>query len=155
MQPCCNSKQQLYSNNTMPKINQNVAEDMIRKLGDRVTRSRVRILAVLLAEKQAITHREIEARLSEQQPDRVTLYRVLQWLEDKGLIHKVTSDDHVWRFHANHEVFFHQHAHFKCTKCARVVCLDNLPSEDHLSLPSGYRFQKIELTVKGLCAHCA
>lgn len=130
------------------------AEEMIRRHGGRATDSRVRILALLLDEKNAITHREIESRLSPDQLDRVTLYRVLQWLVDTGLIHKITSDDHVWRYHTNQDAYRHQHAHFKCTKCAKVVCLEDMPSERKPSLPAGYRFQAIELTVKGLCEQC-
>ena len=52
------------------------------------------------------------------------------------------------------ELHSHQHAHFKCTSCASVICLDELPSERDWSLPIGYQFQEIELTVKGLCAKC-
>ncbi|MDR4515648.1 Fur family transcriptional regulator [Nitrosomonas sp.] len=138
----------------MPNTYQDTAEELIRKEGGRATGIRVKILALLLAQEQAVTHREIEARLIGQQPDRVTLYRVLQWLADKGLIHKITSDDRVWRFHVNHDAYLHQHAHFKCTRCAKVVCLDDLPTKRHLTLPAGYRFQSMELTVKGLCAQC-
>ena len=134
---------------------QMTAEDMIRRGGGRATDSRVKILALLLSERQAITHREIESRFPKEQLDRVTLYRVLQWLTDKGLIHKITSDDHVWRFHVNQDAYMHRHAHFKCTNCAKVVCLENIPSERQPVLPVGYRFQAIELTVKGLCEQCA
>ncbi|MXS83733.1 Fur family transcriptional regulator [Nitrosomonas oligotropha] len=131
------------------------AEDMIRHNGGRATAGRIGILAILLAEQQAITHREIEQRLpQEQQLDRVTLYRALEWLAEKNLIHKVTSDDRAWRYHANRDVQSHQHAHFKCTCCAQVICLDKLPVERNWPLPAGYRLQEIELTVKGLCANC-
>ncbi|UJP02796.1 MAG: transcriptional repressor [Nitrosomonas sp.] len=131
------------------------AEDMIRHNGGRATAGRIGILAILLAEQHAITHREIEQRLpQEQQLDRVTLYRALEWLAEKNLIHKVTSDDRAWRYHANRDVQSHQHAHFKCTCCAQVICLDKLPVERNWPLPAGYRFQEIELTVKGLCANC-
>ncbi len=142
--------------NTFPRDTcQRAAEAMIRNEGGRVTDNRVRVLALLLGEEQAITHREIEERLPDHHTDRVTLYRVLQWLVDKALIHKISSDDRVWRFHANHDAYMHQHAHFKCTKCAKVVCLEDMPSSvRHLALPSGYRFQEIELTIKGLCKHC-
>ncbi len=139
----------------MPNTFETAAEKMIRQCGGRVTTGRVRILAVLLTEQQAITHREIEQRLlGKQSLDRVTLYRVLEWLTNKQLIHKVVSDDRVWRFHANHELHSHQHAHFKCNSCASVICLDKLPNERDWSLPVGYQFQEIELTVKGLCAKC-
>ena len=131
------------------------AEDMIRHNGGRATAGRIGILVILLAEQQAITHREIEQRLPQaQQLDRVTLYRALEWLVEKNLIHKVTSDDRAWRYHANRELHSHQHAHFKCTGCAQVICLDKLPVEANWPLPAGYRFQEIELTVKGLCANC-
>lgn len=131
------------------------AEDMIRHNGGRATAGRTVILAILLAEQQAITHREIELRLPQAlQLDRVTLYRALEWLVEKNLIHKVTSDDRAWRYHANRDVQSHQHAHFKCTGCAQVICLDKLPLEQNWPLPAGYRFQEIELTVKGLCANC-
>ncbi len=133
----------------------NIAEDMIRHSGGRATSGRIQILAILLSEWQAITHREIEKRLLKTlQLDRVTLYRALEWLAEKSLIHKVTSGDRVWRFHANRELHSHQHAHFKCTCCAQVICLDNLPAERNWSLPTGYQLQEIELTVKGICVHC-
>ncbi|MDP1950708.1 MAG: transcriptional repressor [Nitrosomonas sp.] len=128
---------------------------MIHHSGGRMTSGRVNILAILLAEQQAITHREIERHLlGKLQLDRVTLYRVLEWLANKHLIHKVISDDRVWRFHANHKLHLQQHAHFKCTRCARVICLDDLPAGRDWSLPIGYQLQEIELTVKGLCAEC-
>lgn len=133
----------------------NAAEELIQHNGGRATAGRIGILAILLAEQQAITHREIEHRLPESLPlDRVTLYRALEWLVEKNLIHKVTSDDRVWRYHANREVHAHRHAHFKCTRCAQVICLDDLPEKRNWHLPAGYRFQEIELTVKGLCADC-
>lgn len=133
----------------------NIAGELIQHHGGRVTAGRIGILAILLAEQHAITHREIEQRLPESLPlDRVTLYRALEWLAEKNLIHKVTSDDRVWRYHVNRELHAHHHAHFKCTRCAQVICLDDLPAERSWPLPVGYRFQEIELTVKGLCADC-
>lgn len=132
-----------------------IAEEMIRRNGGRATAGRIGILALLLAEQQAVTHREIELRLPQAlQLDRVTLYRALEWLVEKNLIHKVTSDDRAWRYHANRDVQPHRHAHFKCTGCAQVICLDKLPLEQSWPLPAGYLFQEIELTVKGLCANC-
>ena len=137
------------------KLHRN-AEELIRLRGGRATVGRIRILSILLAEQQAITHREIEQRLPQTlQLDRVTLYRTLEWLAGKNLIHKVTSDDRAWRYHANRELYSHQHAHFKCTRCAQVICLNGLPIERSWPLPVGYRFHEIELTVKGLCADCS
>lgn len=134
---------------------QEQAEEMIRRTGDRATSGRVRILAVLLAEQRAVTHHEIEERLSGgRRLDRVTLYRVLEWLNEKCFVHRVVSDDRVWRFRVNIDSHPHQHAHFKCTRCTTVICLDDLKARYDGPLPAGYRSQEVELTVKGLCAEC-
>ena len=78
------------------------AEEMIRSRGERPTAGRVRILAALLAEQRAITHHELEERVRcEQRLDRVTVYRVLEWLHEKCFVHRVVTGERVWRFRAN------------------------------------------------------
>lgn len=132
------------------------AEEIIRHTGERITSGRVRVLSILLAEKQAISHREIEERIGKKQPlDRVTLYRILEWLDKKGLAHKVISGDRKWLFRTNIYTGSHQHAHFKCSRCTAVICLKDINAEYNWPLPPGYRSQEVELTVKGLCAACA
>lgn len=132
------------------------ARELVKQTGDRATHHRIRILAALLAEQHALTHREIEERLNvKEQLDRVTLYRVLEWLNKKNLVHKIAGDDRVWRFRVNTEFHSHQHAHFICTRCTRITCLSDFKIKSGPSLPLGFLFYEIELTVKGLCAECA
>lgn len=132
------------------------AEEMIRHTGDRVTSARVRVLGILLAEKQAISHHEIEEHMgSDHTPNRVTLYRILEWLNKKGLVHKVISGDRKWRFRTNIYTGSHRHAHFKCSRCTTVICLNDVKAKYSWPLPPGYQSQEVELTVKGLCAECA
>ena len=54
--------------------------------------------------------------------DRVTLYRVLEWLVDNGLAHRVTDAQRVFRFSAADDTAkgHASHAHFRCEVCARV-----------------------------------
>jgi Fur family ferric uptake transcriptional regulator len=132
------------------------AEEMILSSADRLTPGRVQVLAMLLEEQRAVSHHELEQRFQgKYRLDRVTLYRVLEWLNDRGYIHRVVGEDRVWRFRVNLDISPHQHAHFECTRCTRVICLDELKAEYSRSLPAGYHPQQIELTVKGLCAECA
>jgi Fur family transcriptional regulator, ferric uptake regulator len=139
----------------MPANFENQAEEVIRSAGERVTFARIRILALLLAEQRAITHHEIEEHLrGGRRLNRVTLYRVLEWLNEKHFVHRVISDDRIWRFRANADTRSHQHAHFECTRCTRIICLNPVKAQYGL-LPPGYRSMGIELTVKGLCAECA
>lgn len=141
------------------------AETLIREhTGRRSSTGRIRVLAALLSQQQAMTHHDVQACLTgELQMDRVTLYRTLEWLTRNGLVHKMAGDDRVWRFRANTTGNdSHQHAHFRCTRCTRLICLDNLetgtdphlPLLTPLALPEGYRPDRVDLTVHGLCAEC-
>lgn len=131
------------------------AESLVRRTGARVTRQRVEVLAVLLAAPRALTHHEVEKRASRGPGiDRVTVYRVLEWLTAHSLAHRIAGEDRVWRFNAADGEHAQRHAHFKCNDCGEVICLDKSVAARGIPLPSGYRSQEIELTVKGLCALC-
>jgi Fur family ferric uptake transcriptional regulator len=133
------------------------AEEIVRETGARATRARIEVLAVLLAAERALTHHEVERRINRNLGvDRVTVYRVLEWLTSHGLAHKIAGDDRVWRFNAatDERERAHSHAHFKCNGCGEVICLDDVRAARNIRLPSGYRSQQVELTVKGMCAEC-
>lgn len=131
------------------------AERMIRDSRARVTRARVAILAALLAAKRALTHHEIEKHLNRAHGiDRVTVYRVLEWLTRRDLAHKIAGSDCVWRFSAATEEHARQHAHFECSRCGSLICLDQLGVKPHIKVPAGFHSQQIELMVKGLCDAC-
>jgi Fur family ferric uptake transcriptional regulator len=134
-----------------------VSEEAIRGTGARVTRARVEVLAALLAAERALTHNEVESRINRALGiDRVTVYRVLEWLTARGLAHKIAGDDRVWRFNAatGEPARSHSHAHFKCNRCGDVICLEDVRAGRNVRLPTGFRSQEVELTVKGLCADC-
>ena len=132
------------------------ARSRLASAGARLTRARIDVLAVLLDAGEALTHHDIECRLRrDHNVDRVTLYRVLEWLTEQGLAHKVSSEDRIWRFSAaGHRSARGGHAHFECSSCGKVICLDpaRLPS---VHLPAGYRRRDVEVTVRGSCARCA
>lgn len=131
------------------------ANEMVQSTGARVTRPRVGVLAVLLEARHALTHHEVERQVNlTLRTDRVTIYRVLEWLTVRGLVHRVSGDDRVWRFNAGEEKHAQRHAHFMCNDCGEVICLDKVEAPRNVTLPSGYRSQKIELTIKGLCSGC-
>jgi Fur family ferric uptake transcriptional regulator len=138
------------------------AAGMIAVLGVRSTPARVDVLAVLLAAGEALSHHDVEERLRRRHAvDRVTLYRVLEWLVERGLAHKLAGDDRVWRFSASAHgggqagaTGEHAHAHFRCVDCGKIVCLAaaGVPA---LAVPAGYRSDEVEVTVKGHCDRCS
>lgn len=134
------------------------AESAIRATGGRVTSSRVRVLGLLQSAQGSLRHGDIEAALSRGALpgiDRVTLYRVLDWLSDNGLAHKAADSRGVFRFSAAVPDAEHRrHVHFRCTECGGVRCLDmEVPKPP--SLPKGFRLTGVELDVRGECAGCA
>jgi Fur family transcriptional regulator, ferric uptake regulator len=132
------------------------AEDLLRGTDGRVTRGRVVVLAALLDSKRALTHHEVESKLDRlHNIDRVTVYRVLEWLTQQGLAHRISGDDRVWRFTSESKSHNGTHPHFKCSSCGNVICLEDRTDLPKIAVPAGYRSEALELTVKGQCPSCA
>lgn len=129
--------------------------ERIRAAGGRVTALRLEVLRTLETSDRTLTHQEIEDACREAglDPDRVTVYRILDWLVDKNLAHKVSGPDRAWRFGALPGVE-HEHAHFHCSDCGHVFCLEDAPAVASPSLPPGFRLEKLEVAVAGRCPGC-
>jgi Fur family ferric uptake transcriptional regulator len=156
-----------------------IAETQLRDSSLRVTDARIKVLTALLGAPYAFSHQDVQDTLADM--DRVTLYRALDCLTDAGLAHKIAGDDRVFRYNAavehhdhGHKTHAqqHQHGHFKCTRCARVFCIDSVGNESNAApteatlrqqlqtalqatLGKGFQSHDIELTIKGWCADCA
>lgn len=133
------------------------ARERIRKSGARLTQPRTAVLAAMMATRDAMSHNDVVENLpAGHEIDRVTVYRVLDWLTESGIAHRVAGDDRVWRFTLNGPgKHSHEHAHFACSACGRVECLTNISTASRFRLPSGYVSREVELTIKGLCAKCS
>jgi Fur family ferric uptake transcriptional regulator len=126
------------------------ARQWLARHGARVTRARCAVLARLFASARPLSHHELELQLADV-CDRVTLYRVLNWLVDQGMAHRVSAEDRVWRFsvesHADH-----RHAHFHCHGCGMVFCMDAKARAP--AVPQGFQLENVEMTLRGLCPEC-
>lgn len=130
------------------------AAALIRAAGARATPARVQVLRVLAAAPAPMTHQEIEGAFAGAPLDRVTLYRVLDWLVAAGLASKVADARRVFRFALAHGGAHAGHAHFRCEGCGRVFCLD-APVPALPALPAGFVLTRAELDLSGRCAGCA
>lgn len=134
------------------------AHRLIRSIGARMTAPRARVLAELLRAGEALTHLDLQRRVEhDAEPiDRVTLYRVLDWLADSGLAHRVAGPDRVFRFSVHSTAV--PHGHFRCVHCDRMYCMKEagaLARSMREMLPDGFTGEQVEVTVSGLCAECA
>lgn len=90
--------------------------------------------------------------------DRVTLYRILNAFEEKGIIHKVFDLDGTANYavcHSDCEANHHhdEHVHFNCTVCKNVYCLNEL-SLPGITIPAGFKLESFTLYATGLCPKC-
>jgi Fur family ferric uptake transcriptional regulator len=131
------------------------AAELIATHGGRVTRTRVAVVDTLEASGHPLTHDEVAASLSDAAVphDRVTLYRALDWLVEKGIAHRVAGSDRAWRYGLVREAP-HHHAHFHCDRCGHVFCLEQLQPAFALALPAGYQLERAELILHGACPAC-
>lgn len=92
------------------------------------------------------------------QVDRVTIYRALDRLVLEGRIHKITGLECSVQYALCHDCdvkteHHHDHLHFHCSGCQRVVCIENVSPQ--FSLPAGYQIQETQFMIRGICPNCS
>jgi|GEM_PF-2839360 Fur family ferric uptake transcriptional regulator len=78
------------------------AEKLILEAGLRPTKARIAELATISHTTAALNHADIMNVLEGNKKfDRVTIYRVLDWLHEHQLVHKILTDNRSWKFQSN------------------------------------------------------
>jgi Fur family ferric uptake transcriptional regulator len=133
--------------------------NLLRSAGLRCTKVRLAVLDILTQNGQPLCATQILERLPTG-IDRVTLYRTLNALTDKRLLHRVHGDDQIWRYGVGdvNPADRHGHAHFVCDSCGAVECLSDTPVPEGAAKRSGvragYRIDYSEVLVHGACPDC-
>ena len=120
------------------------------------TGPRLKVLSMLSAKNVATSQPDLEGVMDD--IDRVTLYRILNAFEEKGIIHKVfdlngTANYAMCSSNCGENHHHDEHLHFNCINCNNVYCLDDmhLPA---INLPNGFRPDGFTLYATGLCPKC-
>lgn len=145
------------------------AELIIKEAGLRPTKARIAVLATISHARSALSHSDILALLEgNREFDRVTIYRVLDWLVEHGLIHKVLTDNRSWKFQSNTAsslykaskaspksfINGHAHAHLQCDHCGALICVHEFQANIPDKLIKQYQISTIEVNLKGICLQC-
>lgn len=119
----------------------------------RSTSCRQGILEILGKTNGALSENEIKSLL-EAHYDRTTIYRSFKTLVENHLIHKIVVDNLVVKYALNLKPeSTHDHVHFYCNECEKLVCIDSAERET-IVLPSGFKADETEIIVKGKCENC-
>ena len=90
--------------------------------------------------------------------NKVTLYRILDLLVEKGVIRKLTSGDRAFRYGIIGKRDHTDHAHFVCTECGVMECLDPDVISFDLKAPhnkiAGNVISNVEIIAEGMCQRC-
>lgn len=121
----------------------------------RQTKSVKRILNEFEKEPKALSTVDLIKRLS-QDHNKTTIYRVLDRLEDDGVLHSFQGTDGVKFYAKCHGCSKTQHSdihpHFQCVSCGKMDCLDV-----RVSIPKvpNRRVLSSELLLQGHCEQCS
>lgn len=121
----------------------------------RLTNGRKEILEVLQRSKGALSHSELDKKLPAHL-DRITTYRTLLSFKKKGLIHSIVDPQSgAVRYLINDPAIPKHHAHFKCTGCNLLICLQiAIHQTDIKPLPTGFQAMGYTFVIEGLCDKC-
>jgi len=131
-------------------------EELLEKHHLKKTGPRLKVLTMLSEKEVATSQPDLETVMVD--IDRVTLYRILNTFEEKGIIHKVFDLNGTANYamcsdgceeHHHHD----EHLHFNCTVCKNVYCLDELDLPEIL-LPAGFKTFGFTLYAHGICPKC-
>ncbi len=123
-----------------------------------ITESRTMILSLFLHAEESIEHSSIE-RQTQNKFNRATVYRTLRSFIEKGIVHRIPTYDSSVRYalcRSDCDVHHHQdhHIHFSCAGCGKIFCLEEI-NAPVIRLPEGYRSDRIDALVTGLCKECS
>ncbi|WP_326984400.1 transcriptional repressor [Chryseobacterium sp. MYb264] len=121
----------------------------------RNTQAKTEILNLINDSETALSHHNIQEKLSNL-CNRVTIYRVLDRLEEEGKIHKIVNIDGVVNYAKCHDCekdhHNHNHLHFNCKKCNSVTCIENVVPK--IDIPKEFIVEDYNFIVSGICPKC-
>ncbi len=136
-------------------MNATQIRELLQRRKLKVTTTRVNLLTKMGNYGSAMSHSTIQTQMKP--IDRVTLYRTIETLKEKGIIHKAYQENNEIYYaicgttcgeHEHH----HEHIHFKCSNCKTIHC-EEINNTLEISLPK-HKIHKISINVEGLCETC-
>ena len=129
------------------------AVEILTKKNIKRTSCREGIIDVIINTGGALSENEIREKLAGNY-DRTTFYRSFKTLEDNKIIHKIVIDNQLVKYALDNSITQKkEHAHFYCSNCHSVLCLDSTPVNNFI-IPDGFMQDETKIIIKGTCANC-
>lgn len=130
------------------------ADEVCRKAGARLTKTRRQILEMLWKSHQPRKAYDLLSELGKEDPGAKppTVYRALDFLQELGLVHKVESLNAFIGCNGSHT-----HQYLVCQKCGEVADIQDAGLSDVLrekAWEKGFRVTAAIIEIKGFCGKC-
>lgn len=137
-------------------MNSNQLKKLLHERSLKATSARIELLTKMHEFGSAMSHTAIQEAM--EPIDRVTLYRTLESLREKGIIHKTFQGNNdafyaICGINCDTEAQTHEHIHFTCNLCSSVSCIE-LDENFSNYLPK-HQIEKISIHISGICSMCA
>ena len=129
----------------------------LRGKSRKMTRARQAVLEILRKQDHPLSIKEIFRALPAGHCDLATVYRLLNLLENLGIVKRFDFGEGAARFELVPEGEDGHHHHLVCTQCSDVVELDEcfpVELEKNIATRSGYARVTHKLEFFGLCPRC-
>ncbi len=128
--------------------------DLCRKLGWRVTASRLAVYRYIRGNRNHPIVDEVWKAVQRQQPNisRESVYRILTDFVSKGVISLIDRPNVIARYDSNSQ----RHDHFYCLRCGRIFDF-NIDEVDEIvrsKLNKFGRVDRVEARASGVCQEC-
>ncbi len=123
-----------------------------------LTTNRLKILEIIGNNRSPLSAKEIYDTLSRSKViNRVTVYRILDLLVEKGIINRLTSGGRSFHYGMAPNENHPPHPHFYCKRCGIIECLN--PETLHVEMEALKKtypgvIEKVEIRVDGICKNC-
>ncbi len=137
------------------KMTAKAAKARLQNAGLELTDHRQTVLRAVANAENPCSAPEIFEQLK-QGINRVTVYRILDLLVEKGVLNRLGLGEKSQRFCLRGAEPGEEHAHFHCTKCDKYLCLEtpgiSLDSQAMLTIPMD--IEHVDIRLEGVCQSC-
>jgi Fur family ferric uptake transcriptional regulator len=129
--------------------------DVLRKHDLNITKARVNILALFLAENAGLTYGVIKKGLGPGMT-KSTIYRTLHAFIKKGLVHCIPTAGNLILYSLSqnaHEQQQPAEVNFICLICGKIHALHDIKIPG-IHLPENFTIRQRHMVIKGRCSNC-
>ena len=132
------------------------AKEMLKAQNLNHTKSQILIIQELLKAKKPLSKEDLSEKLGQNCPDKATIYRIMERLCAKDMVHKVYIGSRAWKYELSHNCMEKQcHPHFTCAHCGNTFCLTGLFFPLIKGLKKGFVVHRQQVRIEGLCSSCS